>query len=349
MRRLTDREKEFGKWYTSKIETYKILAERILSMLNDELPNEIICNKTCRAKTMESAKKKYNTMIRDDSGVLCFKYSDFKTEITDYAGVRVITYLTSNLEVIDKYIRKLFVIDEPNTVDKQNELSSNEVGYIAKHYIVSLKKEDCSRPANSKFKNLKCEIQVKTVLQDAWAQIFHDRQYKPDQDIDESIQRRTNLLAGSLELIDNDISDLVSIYDKCASKYQDEVYLWELMQRNIDEDSLAQYAKIKLKMPALIFVKPKMIIDLLNKMEIDNLLDINNEYSERIIEDISISFKSYLFTIDKFYVFFCLIYKPEKFFEITKSKEISRKSYGFLSKHIADIDKLIERYHVEIK
>jgi len=55
-------------------------------------------------------------------------------------------------------------------------------GYRANHYIISLDTKRTSLNEYKRFYGLKCEVQVKTLLQHAWAEIEHDIGYKPGQD-----------------------------------------------------------------------------------------------------------------------------------------------------------------------
>jgi putative GTP pyrophosphokinase len=69
------------------------------------------------------------------------------------------------------------------------------------HFIVCLG-EKSSGARYDDLKSLKCEIQVRTVLQDAWAIINHHLMYKQEQDVPTPLLRKVNSLAGLLEAAD---------------------------------------------------------------------------------------------------------------------------------------------------
>ena len=74
---------------------------------------------------------------------------------------------------------------------------------------------------------MECEIQLRTVLQDAWSQVFHDRQYKSNMvntEIPSELTRETNLVSGALELSDNEIGRLVKQYGNMAERINNAVY-----------------------------------------------------------------------------------------------------------------------------
>jgi ppGpp synthetase/RelA/SpoT-type nucleotidyltranferase len=93
-------------------------------------------------------------------------------EIEDLAGIRIIFYLESDKE---KFIK-----------DVKNEISGNieitetkkKSGYEAIHIILSLGEKRVELAEYKKYKNLKCEMQITSILHHAWAEIEHDLIYK---------------------------------------------------------------------------------------------------------------------------------------------------------------------------
>ena len=92
-------------------------------------------------------------------------------EIDDVIGCRVIFYLESDIQ---KFTNLLY--DEFN-VEKDN-LRYSEDGYNALHLIVKSKPEKSVRMGNEQFIDLKCEIQLTTVLFHAWSEMAHNIIYK---------------------------------------------------------------------------------------------------------------------------------------------------------------------------
>ena len=58
------------------------------------------------------------------------------------------------------------------------------------------------------FDKMKCEIQVRTILQHAWAEIEHDVVYKSLGEIPFRVRRRFACLAGLLEIADREFESL---------------------------------------------------------------------------------------------------------------------------------------------
>lgn len=120
-----------------------------------------------RVKTVESLQGKVKRK----------NYSNL-AEITDLCGIRIITYFSDDVDKIAELISQEFEVDVENTIDKRKSEDPTKFGYVSLHYVVGLKEENTSPTLYGKFKNIKLEIQIRTVMQHAWAEIEHDLGYK---------------------------------------------------------------------------------------------------------------------------------------------------------------------------
>src|SRR3954453_1709529 len=124
-------------------------------------------------------------------------YADPLTEITDVVGVRVITYLQSDVAAVAQLFADQLTIIHDRALGEETA-RDGRFGYASRHLLLS---SDAApeRPAS---------VQVRTVLQHAWAEFEHDIRYKgtvpkehaPDLD------RRFTLAAGLLELADREFT-----------------------------------------------------------------------------------------------------------------------------------------------
>ena len=89
-------------------------------------------------------------------------------EVTDLVGVRVVTYFEDSIEDIASLVEKSFGIDYTNSTNKMNIAEHDRFGYRSLHYICYLKDDP----------EFRFEIQIRTILQHAWAEIEHDLGYK---------------------------------------------------------------------------------------------------------------------------------------------------------------------------
>lgn len=121
-------------------------------------------------------------------------------QLTDLAGTRVVCLYYSDIAKVAKIIRSEFVVIED--LDKLDELGVDQFGYGARHFIVRLGKAS-SGARYDDLKHLPCEIQVRTVVQDAWAIIQHHMVYKRESQVPSQLQRKLNSLAGLFETVDD--------------------------------------------------------------------------------------------------------------------------------------------------
>jgi ppGpp synthetase/RelA/SpoT-type nucleotidyltranferase len=125
-------------------------------------------------------------------------------DITDVAGIRVITYFADQVDEIARVIENEFIIDAVNTIDKRSALDPDRFGYLSLHYVVSLSASRSGLTEYRALQGLKAEIQIRSILQHAWAEMEHDLGYKTTHEIPRSTRRQFARLAGLLELADNE-------------------------------------------------------------------------------------------------------------------------------------------------
>jgi len=168
--------------------------ERIANLLKDLFDDSEISihQMTHRTKDLDSLNKK----IDKKQG----KYTNLN-DITDVVGIRIITYLESDVDKIATLIKKEFIPDDKNSIDKRN-LKTDQFGYKSLHIVVSLNESRSKLREYKKYANLKCEIQIRSILQHAWAEIEHDLGYKSTLAIPETSKRSFNRLAALLETAD---------------------------------------------------------------------------------------------------------------------------------------------------
>lgn len=151
-----------------------------------------------RVKTHESAKKKLSSRE---------KYSDFG-DLTDLLGVRVITFFADDVDRAAAALVPEFEIDSENSVDKRKEIGADRFGYLSLHYVAGLSKARAKLTENARFRKMRFELQIRSILQHAWAEIEHDLGYKSGISVPQQFSRRFSRLAGLLELADDEFMRL---------------------------------------------------------------------------------------------------------------------------------------------
>jgi ppGpp synthetase/RelA/SpoT-type nucleotidyltranferase len=127
-------------------------------------------------------------------------YTDPLVDITDQIGVRVITYVHGDVAAVaDLLADQLTVLDDRDM--GLETASEGRFGYASRHVLVALDPPHENRSAS---------VQIRTVLQHAWAEFEHDIRYKgsiPEEHAPD-LDRRFTLAAGLLELADREFSEI---------------------------------------------------------------------------------------------------------------------------------------------
>lgn len=233
-----------------------------------------------RAKTLNSFLEKLNRK----------NYTDPFNQLDDLAGARVVCLYKNDIPGVIEIIRNEFdVIEE---IDKREELDTNKFGYIGNHFIVRLS-EKYSGARYDDLRNLRCEIQVRTVVQDAWSIIQHHMVYKKESQVPSNLIRKLNGLAGLFETVDDQFEFI---------RIQRDIYLDSIresksvpnsfLENELNLDSLIEFVQWRYKEELDENDKNMLstVLDALHDIgvstlrDIENLLKKNEKFSELAID-----------------------------------------------------------------
>ena len=120
-------------------------------------------------------------------------------DVTDLVGLRIISYFEQDVAAVARALEAVFVVDWDNSVDKSMVHDPDRFGYLGVHYVVRLASREYSGGVSPRF-----EVQIRSILQHAWAEIEHDLGYKSRESVPREVQRRFYRLAGLLEVADEE-------------------------------------------------------------------------------------------------------------------------------------------------
>lgn len=153
-------------------------------------------------------------------------------EFTDLCGARVIVHTQEQVERISRFLEEHFEIDWANSEDTGRRLQTAEFGYQSVHYIVTFKRGVFPTQeipvevppvlfgGEGGMPNPRAEVQVRTLLQHAWADTGHDLLYKGGFQAPEVWKREYARLAAALETADDVVSRVHEGMHRFISSYR---------------------------------------------------------------------------------------------------------------------------------
>ena len=199
----------------------KYLYEQLTQAAN-EFIEEILQNKTeinihsvrARTKSIDSLAEKVRRPAKN---------YDSLPEIKDLTAVRIVTYFADEIDVVGKILENNFNIDPKHSIDKRKSFDYKEFGYSSLHKVAKFKPENLTENHPEELSDLFFEIQIRTILQHAWAEIEHDLGYKYKEEIPDSINRRFARLSALLEVADDEFISLRDDLEKYEVKIQSKI------------------------------------------------------------------------------------------------------------------------------
>ncbi|WP_301483154.1 GTP pyrophosphokinase family protein [Intrasporangium sp.] len=194
--------------YAERRPQLQVATRHFVDMVTDLLDDAGInyLTVTGRTKTVESYAGKAERIVRalarpDDLDAL------IREEITDAIGVRVVTYVLDDVDAVAELLaQELAVLDDRDL--GVETARAGRFGYSSRHLLVAV---DASRSLPAEYEPLRrlaASVQVRTVLQHAWAEFEHDIRYKGTvpEEYASDLDRRFTLAAGLLDLADREFA-----------------------------------------------------------------------------------------------------------------------------------------------
>lgn len=202
------------------------------------------------------------------------QYNEPLKQINDLAGVRVVCLYEPDINKIAQIIRNEFkVIEEISKID---ELGLDRMGYQDLSFVIELG-DKYSGARYEKIIGFKCEIQVRTVLQDAWSLISHHLVYKNEASVPSKLRRDLNSVSNLLEIAQGIFENIREKIEGYIHEIEDKRTIESsFLGQQVDFHTLAAYCQLKYP-----------------------LLSISENFLNQIIADLKLSKYETLQQIDK--------------------------------------------------
>ena len=183
-------QKEFDATYHNRVLITEDLKNRLEEVFHTMRPRPTVKG---RAKSFQSYYKKYIRLLQQQPD---------KTKvpvINDLIGLRVVCTFIEDLSSVETALQNAFQITEVER--KGSNYSFKEFGYESTHILIKIP-EDIIKKRGHPGCSV-AEIQIRSILQDAWAEVEHELVYKAEfTPFDEPMKRKLAAVNASLSLAD---------------------------------------------------------------------------------------------------------------------------------------------------
>lgn len=175
--------------------------------------------------------------------------------ITDIIGVRVVCYYEDEIQKVRDVLSANFEIVEVTDKIQKIESSDDLFGYKGLHLDLKINDQRRNLPEYAPFDSFRFEVQIRTIVQDAWSVLDHKIKYKKA--VPTELRRRINTLAALFELADHEFLRVREEIQKNVEAKETEID-HNLGLSNNDNptplDSFGMTALLKNKFPELVNV-----------------------------------------------------------------------------------------------
>ncbi|MCQ2575667.1 MAG: (p)ppGpp synthetase [Treponema sp.] len=229
-------------------ESYKEYFADIINNIIENLQNNIQLSTRptykSRVKSFESYYKKILRLKPQEASTTeSFVY------ITDMMGIRMICAFLEDINIAVEQIKKNFDVVEVEVKGADKKFS--EFGYESTHVLIKIP-ESC-KPQADKYADLPqitddivCEIQIRTILQDAWAEVEHELIYKTEfNPFDLPLRRKLASINASLTLADITFQEIRDYQTKLQQEIANRRHSFYSMADTLLDDKPTETVKDK--------------------------------------------------------------------------------------------------------
>ena len=197
--------------------------------------------------------------------------------LSDFIGIRVVCFYLVDVKRIRKQLGKHF--REVSITDKtvQLEKSDDKFGYKSLHLDLKIKSRNKSYDFKE-YHDLPFEIQIRTIIQDAWSILDHKIKYKKS--IPQNLKRRINRLSALFEIADDEFLRIKKEISIEESRIIERIKKGDPIEKDAPLD-VFRFLFIALKyFPEYKFVEFKV------DGFVKEILDLNKYFSESDLNDV---------------------------------------------------------------
>ncbi|HWI40320.1 MAG TPA: (p)ppGpp synthetase [Verrucomicrobiae bacterium] len=145
--------------------------------------------------------RKYQSQLEADEQP--YEIRDF---ITDLIGIRIVCLYHDQIPLVSEMLRRDFRILDVTDKIAAVESTEDSFGYKGLHMDLALNDRRGAIPGLQRFADIPFEVQIRSLIQDAWSVLDHKIKYKKS--IPVELKRRINVLSALFELVDREFREI---------------------------------------------------------------------------------------------------------------------------------------------
>lgn len=126
--------------------------------------------------------------------------------ISDLIGIRIICLYEDQIALVSAVLEQNFRIIDVTDKIAAVESTEDSFGYKGLHIDLALSEKLAAQPKYRAFAELPIEVQIRSLIQDAWSVLDHKIKYKKS--IPNDLRRRINVLSALFELADREFKEI---------------------------------------------------------------------------------------------------------------------------------------------
>lgn len=204
-----EKEKDsFRKFYDSNCKLFENAKKAYIRIISSSLKGTDIGEVTKiegRVKDKEECIKKFHRKYQSKLEADEHPY-EIKDYLSDLIGIRIICLYEDQIEMVAEVLKQRFKIIDVTDMISAVESTEDSFGYKGLHMDLALNDQMSSLPKYQQYADYPFEVQIRSLIQDAWSVLDHKIKYKKS--IPNDLKRRINILSALFELADREFKEI---------------------------------------------------------------------------------------------------------------------------------------------
>lgn len=201
-------ERAFRKYYDSNRQRLEAAKNAYISLISARLKQgdgDVVSKIEGRVKDKEECIKKFDRKYRSRLEADEQPY-EIRHYISDLIGIRIICLYEDRIASVAQLLTQFFKLIEVTNKIATIESTEDSFGYKGLHMDLALPDELAAQPKYLAFTDCPFEVQIRSLIQDAWSVLDHEIKYKKSIPIE--LKRRINVLSALFELADREFKEI---------------------------------------------------------------------------------------------------------------------------------------------